>query len=597
MKKHLLLFTTCLTILLMSTKTEAAGNLQITYNITFPEAQAHYMDVEMNIGGISQPFIDLKMPVWTPGSYLVREYAKSVEQLTAEHNGKALSAKKTNKNTWHVLLQGANTVKVKYRLYCFEVSVRNNFVTSAEAFIVGASTFLYPAGMISNPSTIHITPYKGWDKVSTSLDMVGTDAFTVHAPNYDILYDSPIEVGNQDVFGFDAAGVKYEVAMCMGGNYDKERVKKDLKKIVEKETEIFGENPNKRYVFIIHNYSKAGGGLEHLSSTVLGVIRDSYGTEAGYQRFLALVAHEHFHLWNVKRLRPIALGPFDYDTENYTTDLWIAEGFTNYFDNLVVHRLGLYTTENYYTALAGDINLIENTPGNKVQPMAEASYDAWIKYYRPTENAVNMTVSYYSKGTVAAMMLDLEIIQNSKGKYCMDDVMKYMYTEYYKTKRRGYTDDEFKQGLEKFAGKNLDDFYKKYIYGVADVAYNHYLGYAGLELVDDLAKSNEPSLGITMVKEHPTFIATVLRGGTGWVDGLNVNDEITSIDGKPFTDMATALAGKKVGDKLVVNVGRDGLLYSIPVTLQKNNTVKYRITSVANPTAQQMMVREKWLKH
>ncbi|GAB3914528.1 M61 family metallopeptidase [Mucilaginibacter boryungensis] len=581
----------------MSHTTEAAGNLQINYTLSFPEAQAHYMDVEMNISGISQPFIDLKMPVWTPGSYLVREYAKTLESLTAEHNGKNLSARKINKNTWHVMLEGAQQVKVKYRLYCFEISVRNNFVSSAQGFIVGANTFLFPAGMLDNPSTIHIKPYKNWNKVSTSLDMVGNDPFTIHAPNYDILYDSPIEVGTQDVFGFEAAGVKYEVAMCLGGNYDKERIKKDLKKLVEKETDIFGENPNKRYVFIVHNYAKGGGGLEHLSSTVLGLPRDTYNTEAGYQRFLGLAAHEHFHLWNVKRLRPIALGPFDYETENYTTDLWIAEGFTNYFDNMVVHRLGLYTTENYFAALCTDINLIENSPGNKIQPLYEASFDAWIKYYRPTENSVNAGVSYYSKGSVAAMMLDLEIIQDSKTRYSLDDVMKYMYTEYYKVKKRGYTDEEFKQGLEKYAGKNLDDFYEKYIYGLADVDYNKYLGYAGLELIDDLAKSNQPALGLTTtVTNNKVIITTVIRNSSAWIDGLNVNDEITAIDGQQVMDVNAFIAGKKIGDKVIVNVTRDGLPLALPVTLLKNKQVKYRIASISNPSAQQIAVREKWLK-
>lgn len=581
----------------MSTNTsKAAGNLQISYTLSFPEAQAHYVDVEMNISGIDQSFIDLKMPVWTPGSYLVREYAKNLETLTATHGGKTLSARKINKNTWHIILERNNSVKVKYRLYSFELSVRNNYVTPAQAFIVGANTFLFPAGKLDNPSTIHIKPYKGWDKVSTSLDMTGNDPFTVHAPNYDILYDSPIEVGNQDVFYFDAAGVKYEIAMCLGGNYDRERVKKDLKKIVEKETEMFGENPNKRYVFIIHNYSKSGGGLEHLSSTVLGVARDSYSTEVGYQRFLALAAHEHFHLWNVKRLRPIALGPFNYEEENYTTDLWVAEGFTNYFDNLIVHRLGLYDEENYLKTLCVDINHIENAPGNKIQPLYEASFDAWIKYYRPNENSANATVSYYSKGTVAALMLDLEIIRDSKGKYSLDDVMKHLYTEYYKNKNRGYTDEELKLTLEKFAGQNMDSFYRKYIYGVNNIDYNKYLGYAGYQLVDERANSNDPSLGIVAgTTSGKPIVDTVRRNSSAWKYGLSVNDELISIDGKPFTDLATTLEGKKVGDMVNVSVLRDGLPLVIPVTLFRNEQVKYHIKSITSPSKEQMAVRNKWL--
>ena len=433
---------------------------QIHYNLSFPQAHTHYMEVEMVVSRVDQPFIDLKMPVWTPGSYLVREYARNVESLTAEYDGRRLSAQKINKNTWHIILKGVNAVTVKYSIYCFEVSVRNNFVNAAHAFVSGANTFLFPAGKLANSSTIHIKPYKYWDKVSTSLDMVSDDPFTLYAPNYDLLYDSPIEIGTQDIFEFDATGVRYQVAMCLGGNYDRVRLIADLSNMVEKETVIFGENPNRRYVFIVHNYAKGSGGLEHLSSTVLSHPRDGYSAEEDYQRFIALAAHEHFHLWNVKRLRPIALGPFDYDAENYTTELWIAEGFTNYYDNLVVHRMGLYTTQNYLDTLARDINLVENTPGNKIQPLYEASFDAWIKFYRPNENSGNSTISYYSKGTVIALLLELEIINSSEGKYKLDDVMKYMYTEFYINKKRGYTGEEFKQGLERFAGKPLDDITK-----------------------------------------------------------------------------------------------------------------------------------------
>jgi predicted metalloprotease with PDZ domain len=260
-------------------------------------------------------------------------------------------------------------------------------------------------------------------------------------------------VGTQDVFGFDAAGVKYEVAMYGGGNYDKERLKKDMAKVIEAETAVFGENPNKHYTFIVHNRSRGGGGLEHLSSTVLGASREQYGSEGGYISFLGLVAHEHFHLWNVKRLRPIVLGPFDYETENYTTNLWIAEGFTAYYQNLIRRHAELYSVDSYLADAVGDINTVENQPGTKVQPLAEASFDAWIKAYRPNENSYNTGISYYDKGAVVGMLLDLEIMNTTGGKQSLDDVMKYMYNTYYKGKKRGYTDAEFKLAFEKFAGK------------------------------------------------------------------------------------------------------------------------------------------------
>ena len=570
---------------------------KISYNVTFPQVQAHYVDIEMNIEHLNQSTLVLKMPVWTPGSYLVREFAKSVEGFTVSANGKEIPFVKTRKNWWSINTKGLNHVTIKYKVYCFEVSVRTAFVDISHAFLSTSGIFMYPEGMLNQPSTIHIVPFGGWDKVSTSLDMVNNDPFTVHAPNYDILFDSPIEVGNQDVFGFDAVGVHYQVAMYGGGNYDKEKLKTDIAKIVEQETAVYGENPNKHYVFIVHNYFRGGGGLEHLSSTVLGASRDAYGTPRGYQNFLSLVAHEHFHLWNVKRLRPIALGPFDYDNENYTTDLWIAEGFTAYYEDIVLRHANLIDADNYLGVMANDINQVENTPGKKFQSIADASYDAWIKAYRPTENSNNSTISYYSKGSVAAMVLDLEIIHDSQTKYSLDDVMRYMYNEYYKTLKRGYTDAEFKKGLEKFAGKNLDDFYKKYVYGVADVDYNKYLGYAGYQLTDEAAGTNEPSLGIMTANTGGKMLVTnVLRDGTAWVDGINVNDEIVSVDGTPVTDAGSILANKNVGDKLSITISRDGLSLVFPVTLLKNSLVKYKIETVVNPSAQQLKVRSKWLK-
>jgi predicted metalloprotease with PDZ domain len=231
-----------------------------------------------------------------------------------------------------------------------------------------------------------------------------------------------------------------------------------------------------------------------------------------------------------------------------------------------------------------------------VQTLAESSYDSWIKAYRPNENSINTGISYYDKGAAVAMLLDLEIIHNSNGKHSLDDVMKYMYDTYYKLKKRGYTDAEFKQGLEKFAGENFDDFYKKYIHGLTPIEYNKYLGYAGYTLTDELAAGNEPSLGINISNNNGKKIVTsVLRGGAGWIDGVNVNDELTAIDGNPITDIATMLNGKKPGDKISVSVNRDALPVILQVTLLKNNRVKYKIDPLPNASPIQLEVRKKWL--
>jgi predicted metalloprotease with PDZ domain len=597
MKKIQLIALVLLTLQFMNiTPGSAAGTAKISYTVSFPEAQAHYADVEMTISGLKQPTLDLKMPVWTPGSYLIREFAKNIESLTANTNGKAVAAPKVTKNTWRINTAGLTSITVKYKVYSFEISVRTSFVDVSHAFLSTTGIFLYPKDMLNSPSIIKIIPYKDWDKVSTSLEKVGGDAFTLQSPNYDILFDSPIEVGTQDIFSFDVAGVKYDVAMYGGGNYDKEKLKVDMAKVIEAEAAVFGENPNKHYTFIVHNRQRGGGGLEHLSSTVLGASRDGYASERGYKGFLGLVAHEHFHLWNVKRLRPIALGPFDYENENYTTNLWIAEGFTAYYQNLILRHAGIVPADGFLADMAGDINTVENQPGTKVQPLAESSFDAWIKSYRPNENSYNTGISYYDKGAVVGMLLDLEIINSTGGKQSLDDVMKYMYDNYYKAKKRGYTDAEFKAAFEKFSGKKLDDFYARYINGLDAIDYNKYLGYAGYKLTDDLAGSNQPTLGAIISNGPKKMVTTVIRGTAAWIDGINVNDEIVSIDGNPVTDATTIMNGKNVGDKVNVTVSRDGKAMIIPVTLLRNPTQKNKIEEITNATPRQLIVRKKWLK-
>ena len=581
----------------MSTDTAlAADPVKIKYTITFPEAQAHYADVEMTISAIHQESLDLKIPVWAPGSYLVREFARNIESLTVSGDGKSLPVIKTRKNIWHMATHGISTVKVNYRVYAFELSVRTSFIDAEHAFLSSPDVFIYPGGMLQQPSTVHIVPYKGWREVSTSLEKVNGDAFTRYAPNYDILFDSPIEVGAQDIFGFKAAGVDYEVAMCGGGNYDKERIKNDFTKIIEEETAIYGENPNKHYTFIVHNNLKGSGGLEHLSSTTLGATRDGYNHAATYESFLSLAAHEHFHLWNVKRLRPIALGPFDYDNENYTTNLWIAEGFTAYYQDIIVRRTQLYAPENYLDLMAKQFSLLDNKPGAKVQSAAQGSYDAWIKAYRPNENSDNTSISYYTKGAVIAFMLDLDIIKNSGGKYSLDDVMKYMYNEYYKVKKRGYTDAEFKLGIEKFAGHKLDDFYTKYVNGVTPVDYNTYLGFAGYSISDEAAAKNAPALGVTLYPNIKRVIITgVIRGSAAWDSGINVNDEIIAIDDHVVEAGTPMFGNKQPGEMIKVVLIRDGRELVLPVTLKRDSNVKFKITELPNSTAQQLMVRKKWL--
>ncbi|RZK88757.1 MAG: M61 family peptidase, partial [Pedobacter sp.] len=580
----------------------AKAQVKIGFEVSFKEPQAHYADVQMNISGLAKDYIDVKMPVWTPGSYLVREFEKSVEGFTASASGKALRVEKVRKNTWRVFSAKASNVKINYSIYAFEISVRTPFIDESHAFLSPTGIFMHPDGMIKSPSTVKIIPFKTWSKVSTGLTPVAGKQFTYSAPDFDWLYDSPIEVGNQDTFEFMASGVRHEVAMYGGGNYDKEKLKVDMAKIVEQATAVYGENPNKYYLFIVHNFNRGGGGLEHLNSTTLGATRNAYNTAAGYKGFLSLVAHEYHHLWNVKRLRPVALGPFDYDNENYTTNLWVAEGFTSYFENKYILRAGFEDPNGFVNGLAAATATVLNTPGAKVQSAASSSYDAWIIGYRPNENSKNNSISYYSKGEVIGILMDLEIINATKGAKSLDDVMKAMYLQC-KTLKRGYTDAEFKAMVEKISGISFTDFWAKYVNGVVDAEYVKYFGYAGVNVSTENATPDKPVTGAAaQLVNDGLSVSSTTRGSAAWDAGLNVNDVIISLDDVSVGDALSTIklrtpavsleslpvvSKKNIGDVLKLKVKRDGIEREISLTLKANPSVRLKATIDENASAAQ----------
>lgn len=582
------------------TTAAVVANPAIRFDVSFREPQAHYAEIRMEISGIRKEVIDVKMPVWTPGSYLIREYSRHVESFEAcDESGQLLGVKKTDKNTWQISSDNKDKVVVNYRIYGFEVSVRTNFIDDIHAFLSPAATFMFVDGYLDHPAEVTIVPHPSWSKVSTGLEPVAGKPFTYHAADFDILFDSPIEVGNQDVFTFEAAGVLHEVAMVGGGYYDTERLKRDFTTIVEESTKIFGVNPNKRYVFIVHHFQSGGGGLEHLNSTVLGATRNGYRNERSYLGFLGLVAHEYFHLWHVKRLRPIELGPFNYNKENYSTALWIMEGFTSYYDNLILLRAGFANKSAYLQMLTNDVSTVENRPGNQIQPVALASFDAWIKYYRPDENSANTSVSYYNKGALLAMMLDLKIIAATRGEKRLDDVLKAAYQHFYVEKNRGFEEHELQTLIEEIAGVSVEDIFQA-AHTVAPLNYNQYLNPVGYQLIDHNEGLEVPDFGArTSVTDGRVMVTAVTRDSGAWKGGINVRDEIIAVNnvrldvgGREFNYI---IQQSNVGDVLNVLVARDGIVRELAVELTKDTQGAFAIQPLQNVTAEQTKLGEIWL--
>lgn len=577
-----------------------AQTTNINYTLSMSEPWTHYFEVSMTLSNIQKikeltqkDYVDFKMPVWTPGSYLVREYAKNVEGFNAIAGAKKVKAVKINKNTWRVYAKGASDITITYKVYAYELSVRTSFLDDTHGYLNGASIFMYVPQLQKYPSKLGINPYKGWTSISTALKKVTGAENTFYAPDYDTVVDSPIEIGTHKVLNFEIQNIPHSIAMYSNGSldYNEEKVIEAYKKVTQAAATVVGEHPCKDYTFIIHHLPGIGGGLEHLNSTTCQTSPLAYSTEAGFKGFMGLIAHEYFHLWNVKRIRPIALGPFDYDTENYTHMLWVAEGFTSFFQDNILLRAGILTPDEYQKRVAASISGIENQPGQKVQAVAEASWDAWIKYYRPNENSQNSTISYYNKGGVIGGLLNLIIIGETKGKKSLDDVFKLLWNEYYKKQGRGYKDEEFQAACEKVAGKTLESFFQKYIWSTDAIDYDTYFNYVGMKIVKEY-DTKTPFLGATVVNNK---ITAVLKGASAYAGELNVNDEILEIDGNKYPVASNYITDKKVGDVIKVKVKRFGREFSYDVKLLPNPSVRMKLERVEKPTAEQEELYKKWL--
>lgn len=538
-------------------------NAQINYTLKMTNPNSHYFEVEMTIDNIPRNEIEVKMPVWAPGSYLVRDFSKNVNQVKAfDEKGKELEVVKTRKNSWKINNGSSKKIQVKYEVYAFELTVRTSFLDNTHGFVSGSGIFMYSEDFKDKSGKLIIEPHHSFSTVSTALTKVSEEIvkddrkqiFTY--VNYDQLADCPIEIGNQKVFEFDAAGCKHIVAMYGEGNYDIEKLKIDMAKIVEASVRIYKDMPNKEYLFIIHNVTDGQGGLEHVNSTTLSVNRETYSPE-NYNRFLTLVAHEYFHLWNVKRLRAKELGPFDYDNEVYTPLLYVMEGFTAYYEDLIVHLGGYTNEEAYLSVVQAAVNYVAGNVGSKIQSLADASFDAWIKAYKPNENSGNTTITYYTGGGMIASVMDAMIIAKFNGEKSLDDFMRGLYQKYYKENDRGFTNEEFEKEFSAFMKEDMDSFFKNHVRGTILPDVKTIFGAIGIK-VEDVSKP-ELSAGISVASNG--MIRTVRSNSAAEKAGLSPYDVIVMIDGEKVTStqIGEKLNSVKVGKSAKISFIRDGI--------------------------------------
>jgi predicted metalloprotease with PDZ domain len=572
----------------------------IRYTLSFPAPHTHYAEVTAMVPTGRQPSVELMMAVWTPGSYLVREYARHVETVTAVGpDGRALAVEKSRKNRWRVTTGGAACVTVKYRVYGREMSVRTNWVEADFALINGAPTFMTLADQVARPHEVVIAPAATWGRSVTGLPEMAGGAHRYRASDFDALVDSPILLGNPAVYEFSVENkLHHLVNEGEAGVFDGGRAAKDLEAIVREHARFWGCLPYDTYVFM-NLLTEAAGGLEHGNSTVLMGSRWLMRTRRSYVAWLELASHELFHVWNVKRLRPVELGPFDYETEVHTRSLWVVEGITDYYGDLLVHRAGLVSRDEFLESLSNKIEELQTAPGRAVQPLELASFDAWIKHYRPDENSPNTAASYYTKGAVVAWLLDAKIRKLTNQAKSLDDVMRTAYARF--NGDRGYTTAEFYAMVEEVAGARLQAFWDAALRGTQELQYDEALDVLGLRFRSGVVAAEPPGkawLGATTRNDAGRLVVShVRRDGPAADAGLNVDDEILAIGG--FRVRAdrfdNRLEQHRPGDRVELLVARREQLTRLGITFGAEPVRGWRLELNPSATDVQQASRTKWL--
>jgi len=538
--------------------------------------------------------LELWMPVWTPGSYLVREYSRHVQDLTAkDEQGGGLSIIKTSKNRWAIDAPSAKTVTIHYTVYGHELSVRTNWIEDGFALLNGAPTFIAVRGYENAPHHVSLKLPQSWKNAWSPLARKANE-LTFTAETHDELVDSPILAGSPDVHSIPVDGLP--ISLVNAGDttlWNLGEAAEHVQKIVETYRNMMGKLPFDRYLFL-NCIVEGRGGLEHSHSSVLMTSRYAFRKRALYVDWLGLVSHEFFHVWNVKRLRPKALGPFDYENEVYTRSLWFAEGVTSYYTPLIPRRAGLTKTDELLDALSEHIGKLQTTPGRHHQSLEESSFDAWIKLYRPDENSVNTTISYYVKGAVVAWLLDAEIRTASKGKRSLDDLIRLLFSEFGEGK--GYTDADLQHAAEEIAGASLEAFFSTNVRGREELDYQTALRTFGLRFKKP-KEEDQGWIGIdTTSRDGKLVITGVREDAPAHVAGLTAEDELIAIGGLRVDprSLTERLQQFKPGDRLDVLVARRDAIRMLRLVLaEAPGSWKLEIDPDAAPES--VKAREAWM--
>lgn len=598
MTRNTAYYFTLLFFLLVSSQLPAQKT-DMHFTVTMDKPAEHLFHVELRYSGLQSPNTILKMPAWTPGYYQLLNYAKQVKQFrVSAGNNDSIPWSPAGDNGWTIANGNHREVTVSYDIKAETQFVAQSYIGEDRAYIVPAGVFVYPEGKINTPVTVTIVPNSRWRNVATGLDSIAGQQPTFFAPDFDILYDCPILIGNLEYLPyFMVDGKRHRFIGYQLGNFNHAAFVADLEKVVRGASGIIGHIPYRQYTFLAIGPGR--GGIEHLNSTTISFEGKQLSNPEGRLRMLSFIAHEYFHHYNVKRIRPIELGPFDYDKGSRTRMLWVSEGLTVYYEYLALVRAGIMKENELLDALRHNIMNYENKPGRLYQSVVQASSETWSDGpFGRTGEEVNKTISYYDKGPALGMLLDFAIRHHSGNKRSLDDVMRTLYHTYYRKLQRGFTEAEFRQVCEKAAGQPLDEFFS-YVNTTNPVDYPKYFSYAGLQ-VDTTAK-NLPGAwyGISTRQRGDTLLVTNVEWPSpAWEAGLRGQDKVLTINGSIATKkgMDELSAAGKPGDVASIRYEHADAIHEVRLTAGSKQQKDFTINRISQPSALQAAIVASWAR-
>jgi predicted metalloprotease with PDZ domain len=578
----------------------------VAYRVAIPEPKSHLLHVELEVDDLEPKPLVLWLPAWTPGSYLIREFARNIQELAAwDGDGRPLRVERVEKDGWRIESTSPR-LRVAYKVYAFELSVRTSHVDESHAYWNGAATYLTSDTWLLRPATLRVAPPAGW-KITTPLKQAGE---LFQATDYDELCDSPVHCSPDDrTVSFQAAGVPHALTVWGHGNEDLPALATELSQIAEQAAKLFGGLPYDRYLFLTLLTDRGRGGLEHRNCSTLLYPRSAFKPDKARQDFLVLAAHELFHAWNVKRLRPLALTPYRYREENLTRLLWFFEGCTSYYELLLTVRAGLMTPARFLEQWGERMTQLSRTPGRRFQTAEEASLAAWIKHYRPDENSVNSSVSYYLKGSLVALALDLELRRRGKS---LDQLLQRLWERYGKSER-GLPEPALRAEAEELAGAKLELF-DRAVSGTDDPSYDA-LSTVGLRARPRARESSGDKggskprervelisyLGLLLKPDRAPrlHIQSVLSGSPAERAGLCPDDELLAADGTRLhpESWQPRVEGLAPGTQVELAYFRRDELRRTVVELAERPQDTWWIERVEGATDAQRVAFADWLGH